>query len=906
MAKLFNNPPFGVVTPSASDMKQYTHSQAQWNGIVDNKNVATVDQNSFSECNNVYVDYDNVLRSRPAIKIDHVHVTINEQLVDVLPIKIFSFVNTFVYLVDSSLLPLLPAEIYGDYALIFTNVNNEFLNYTFTKTTDCCVFRQDNYIYVFDRHNIEGDENCAGFMSFNTNTSEIYPAYGVVPSADRIYVPEIAAHGGAEPVAVEDKNILTSRVKEAYLLSKASTDFSTLIGKVVTVKVNGEEYTALFDENTPTVLVDTFTQFNDNFLYNDKFHIWTGKDGRTLMQNTNTTHLYYSQNGKEFTDQGAHSMITGIKDIGYMSDNTFNYGEYCYRTGDSHIRDLHIEGSSFYYASFYILHNGQEYRGHIDISNPSYPQLYDYIYQAGDQLYGIYVIDLQAYGDGHIDDITFYIKRGNTVLSYVVDASHERSHFLHSVTIPQLVYCDCNNTIGHMFKYYYSDGTTLYSNTIRGSDAAFILQTVIANVDGATQFVCQNSMILTDKYLFKDNTKIPLVVVKNNTAFQPLFAGSTEIRYVSKLHDYDSSNSYVMSSNFTEISAYVNSGNPVWNDFVPQVSCNLDNWYFAVDNKLYITEPRYDDNNDILLYIPERNVQSFNSEILGVMPISTTEVAVFLQDEIWYVTRTDQGYEYYRSKIDIRINKGTNFITSYDGTEIIFATDQGLVSLSYQNFVATTDQKLKFLSENILQLYRKIFNFGLKICKFDFWIILYSPNNQIHLLYDTRNTSWWKIQTPDDSGLKTVTVVNNELKLLFDYSSTKRMCKLQHTTDSYYDEIYGDGQPINWLMQSQMLHLDTLDYFKHLKSIMLYTAYDNELLKFDMEVRVYRNTSEDSQMQSDWYNVYKVRSFVKRMNIFKVSNMRYTLTNTPGELTEQYPLCLSGLFIKYLLGGRVR
>ena len=69
MGRTFNRPPLTVNTPSSSDVKQYFFNHYNWKGVDNNKNFLAVDQETFADSQNVYVNEEGVLRSRPSLKI---------------------------------------------------------------------------------------------------------------------------------------------------------------------------------------------------------------------------------------------------------------------------------------------------------------------------------------------------------------------------------------------------------------------------------------------------------------------------------------------------------------------------------------------------------------------------------------------------------------------------------------------------------------------------------------------------------------------------------------------------------------------------------------------------------------------------------------------------------------------
>lgn len=69
MIKTFNRTPISVNTPDDKNIKNYFFNHYNWKGMCDDKNILAVDQETFSDCKNVYVDSEGLLRSRPSLKI---------------------------------------------------------------------------------------------------------------------------------------------------------------------------------------------------------------------------------------------------------------------------------------------------------------------------------------------------------------------------------------------------------------------------------------------------------------------------------------------------------------------------------------------------------------------------------------------------------------------------------------------------------------------------------------------------------------------------------------------------------------------------------------------------------------------------------------------------------------------
>lgn len=68
MARTINRQPWNVRSLDYGDTGYKYFGYSDWKGKCTNKNFIGVDQETFEDCNNVYIDRDNILRSRPAIK----------------------------------------------------------------------------------------------------------------------------------------------------------------------------------------------------------------------------------------------------------------------------------------------------------------------------------------------------------------------------------------------------------------------------------------------------------------------------------------------------------------------------------------------------------------------------------------------------------------------------------------------------------------------------------------------------------------------------------------------------------------------------------------------------------------------------------------------------------------------
>lgn len=321
--------------------------------------------------------------------------------------------------------------------------------------------------------------------------------------------------------------------------------------------------------------------------------------------------------------------------------------------------------------------------------------------------------------------------------------------------------------------------------------------------------------------------------------------------------------------------------------------------------------------DDFKWYFPERNVQEFDYEITNLHPISTTEIAVFLQDSIYYVkpvTTTIDGietiaYSYYKSRIPLGCEQGSDVITSYDNKYTMFATKRGFVAMSYQDFIASDEQALTFLSDTIYDMFNEWNKGAIKLFQYNFWIILYRTNTGKAFIFDMRSNSWWPIEY--NSNVKKFIEIDRKPLLL----SGLYLYKLDTSNDNYFDgNSLKDGR-IDWHLSSQKLHLDAINYYKHIVNLTFfgYNYGDKDVnVRFNLRVVNYRkqtDTNETKSFSAVDYKIQLTRTFVTRINYYKVNQVQYILESSRDEDAEDkipVPLSLTAISLKYLVTGQVR
>lgn len=357
------------------------------------------------------------------------------------------------------------------------------------------------------------------------------------------------------------------------------------------------------------------------------------------------------------------------------------------------------------------------------------------------------------------------------------------------------------------------------------------------------------------------------------------------------------------------------------NYILPTEDTLLSQYYIANGSNLFISADAITEDLSFKWYFPEISKQSFDNEITNLHPISNTEVAIFFNDEVWYVTfdTERQAYRYYKSKLQVGCKQGSDVLTTFDGKYTIFASSRGLVAMSYQDFIASDEQSLTYISDTIYNIFLKYITEEnskneIKLFKFGYWLMIYKQDRKAGFIYDLRNKSWW----PTD-GISDVTQFVNiadELQVLCD----GKIFKLNKLDTDYFDYDGVNKIKIPWLIKSQKLHLQALNNYKHIVNMTFVSVHDTKLLEqaqynadsldFKLQVNNYRkkidgNINDVEDYTSVNYNVETIRTFVQRLNYSKVNEFQYQLSYDEENAIE-VPLSINSISIKYKVGGQVR
>lgn len=962
MAKTFNRIPLSVNTPSSNDIKNYFFNHYTWKGVCDDRNFLAVDQETFAACDNVYMDAEGLLKSRPALKKSKI---IAGALTLSSIVNFWSFDEIIVYLCKDG-------SVYNLYFVKDNLLLNHIDNFA---SSDLRLIIVKTKIFIF---------TATSLHYFNILNNVVGNA------EDFIYVPKTKIISTTVETSNESPNVLTTSEIYVYLYNSIIGLPPTIIGKTVTVDINGISYEILFDKYTPDVLVNV--KFNIDSAYNIWFTDDRYQNVNLAVSSENTYALYsydnhtllYSADGVTFklvdtlvlgADEGVYSKpISFTQDSAYVyivtnrtvhivsvkaDTNTLSLkfptftDIRTYITSQAATTIFTEDYESIYAASLFdfityddfagvtgpfdnMEHEGQEYsylfyfqysngvvrrRATNYIGSPlasqscSFPEYIKYSksflrneYDGCLLIYGAQSYPNSSSMPAHWQDIlsvltvvgfTEYSSDIIVTRTWLYDSLFAFQSFDAKIFDNKIIFVDVGDD-SH-YRYYVIDSDLTLSSPL------VIYKSVEANWYRHRIFLSTTGdKLLTDQYVYNvvDNTYKSLIVMDdedNNegVAMAIPLAFTDYVYYIIRQND-GGNYTQLYTSYFSDTVEFEYAKTGTYNYFLPSHIAELTNEYLAKNNTLYISEYRETIDGNFQWYLPKINEQKFNYNVTNLQPLSQTEMGVFLGNEIWYVYLTDNGYAYNKTKLQVGIKQGSDVITAYDGSRLLFACDAGFAALSYQDFVATTEQKLTLMSDKIYSMFKAFNDSPIKIVEYDLWIILYKQGFNKAFIFDTRHGAWWPITS--FAVINKIVKYGDKLYILIGGN----VYTLSHSDNDYFDFDGTNKHKIPWSITSQKLHLNGLNYYKHITNLTFTSVLEQDSeLSFNLDVYNYRKNIDSGKPEIVSYIVNAIRTYVQRLNYAKVNEFQYVLTYDEDSAI-QVPLSLSTITVKYKITGQVR
>lgn len=940
--KTFNRTLTSVYVPTESKVEHSYFNYTQWKGKCTDKNYIGVDQETFEDCKNVYVDGDGVLRSRPMVRIA---TEVGFQNV----MDMWKFGDWTVYKV-------LKVEIgFTGYQLYFQHDGT--LSDPVTVPEKFKLVLADEKIFMF------GETQLKYFDLTNSTWNDA-----------KIYKPIISTTVLGVETDLEAKNELTDSYRKQYIWSrKDQTDLRNLYGKPVEVVIGDETFTiASFEKNQQlTFAKPTFTFISDSLL-GGKPMIDITTSGEVLLAkkvtktvDTKTFNVYdfsYSVDGVSFNELPA--MPLGTEEYNCLGFPRLSYNKteiIVLTTLGPYVISVLPDGEVTRFSTWTNL-----YDTYTDILAADKPDIStEYIYSS------VYMHDYQTFGFiyGNGAEYRMFVYDYNSTPKYYTRLFETASGITinYNEYLPFVIQPSVINSQSHpSVMYCYTTGSSRYRELV----ARQLVQKDVGSTDIQTAksfsaapvsyvYIDRISQLLSQCSLFLENGRLYCVILDTHNIVKCGFVNIGASLSYSEENTYVSSDTnyldYIAAQSTTFIATrkivYYNyepitvdnilplasanylyywergtTGNPhqaYSTDFSDQIrlietidsttqknylfdcEAELQDYFISFGKRLLVNAPT-PNAEDFEWYFPVYKTQSFDYEITGLHPISTTELAVFQEDSIYYAVPTTityndverSAYAYYKSRLPLGCAKGCDIVTSFDGKYTIFSTVRGLVAMAYQDFVSSSEQALNFVSDTILEDYTEWATGAVKITPYKYWLIIYRQDDYKSFVYDMRNGSWWDMEYT--KKVHKVLPVGQKVYVVI----KARLHYLEGSDNDYHDE----HAMIDWYLVSQKLHFNAVNYYKHVVNLTL-SAISSATKEFTckLNVNIFRKEYNEN-VRPDLgiaYKVEMVRVYVRRINYMKLNEFQFIL-RSDNEAVQQLPLSLTNISIKHRVTGQVR
>lgn len=933
MARTFNRRPMSVSGPSKNDVKNYTFNYENWKGINDSKDFLAVDQMTFSDSQNMYIDSEGLLSSRPGLKAD---TTIHWNSVN----EYYEFKND---VKDSKI------QVYGLYLVISDTI--DIVDSAATAKLSIALTPSDaplKYIDSYDKlYLFKGDNP---MVVYDKSAMKILTAAEV---SKLIYIPVTKTFTGSVESDGEGTNKLTTAERYLYYYSDVNGINSDAIGK--TLEWDGK--TINWNDNVKPFLV------KDHYDIGDSTIVAVGSTGAVAWVENMV--LYYAVNGAIVYSWDLTNLATATSKYKVsfnISSNTIivsiDYKAYlvsCVSTKEDGSLAIptptlltSVTGFSKYddwiVTAYYYIDELQYVYAVREAEGDLRTTYICYNFGEADTRYEKDIGhdptlgNINAIADGAV------INADSAVVTYSSNESNiskrkfiiirkssptaiDRTDIYNGIDSLSFDNCLLQLSIDSYFAYLPKIGTTdsagnyqiaglyCFKNQLYGNDATVVDKNGVGTYTLAVQVpngrlkpVYDNVLKVSLNQTMYDFTKTEFSTVTNVVVSEKALDGMALESTTTVYNYYKAVNGtnhiFTRFSNDTFELYYTKQG-AVQNLNVYDV-LYLNSYFFAVGNKLYITENRYDDDGEFLFYLPEKNVNEFDNVITKLHQINETTIAVFFEDEIYYTVYDSDvsTYRYYKSKLQFGLRKGANVITSDDSVTTYFPTDRGIMALTYQNFIASSEQATTPISDSVFNYMKELLKGkAVKLYKKDFWIAAYNGSNTVWLL-DIRNGSWWRQELPIE--VLAVWSKGNEplikqVKYIGDANA--------HTAFTLGNMEYtDDGTRINWFFQSQKLHLSALNYYKSVQAITFFGVSDDDSCLFNLDTYAYRDTIYENATKNVEYGINLIRTYLYRLHIMKLHEFQFKVYSDDTVMDADLikPIKLSNVSVRYRVSREVR
>ena len=408
---------------------------------------------------------------------------------------------------------------------------------------------------------------------------------------------------------------------------------------------------------------------------------------------------------------------------------------------------------------------------------------------------------------------------------------------------------------------------------------------------------------LTDVALI-ENSEINYIRPSNKSNIWPVYIDKDYIVY----YDKQGMTLYSSSDVSDATIKYLNSG--ATKLFMPNIVKNFITIALSKNNVLYWTTDvlnEVDINGEkhqiSALYIEQindtkGNWQNLPDDITELTVFSQTSLGVFLENNVYeFQYNVDNDvYLLTPTKLQLGNKKGSEVLANYDGQSIFITNIKGLISLTYEDFVQSTEQVYNYLTENIMSEYDKFANAPIKLYQYKDWLFMYKENATELYVYDTRNKSWWYWTHP--YGIKQIVFDGNQVIVL----TTNYLLYYDFETTDFKDLT---DTVIPWKIVSQKIHFAAPNNYKHIRQIAIITTQNTETMRYKLAFINYHNLYNLVDTDTVEYEISQLTTMIKRVTFMKTNAFQFIIKSDD---TDKYPkyFATPNIAIKYRITERVR
>lgn len=448
---------------------------------------------------------------------------------------------------------------------------------------------------------------------------------------------------------------------------------------------------------------------------------------------------------------------------------------------------------------------------------------------------------------------------------------------------------------------------TTNSQSVSSTEQSIILpvQPVTNTFDVLKCIISPTKEILTSNSLYYNNQVIELLEPIDN----PIYAGYRGNSFVWEAVKYGSTTKFY-SNQYTETISVDNLVKGSIDYIMPEHSVDFITTCLSQENVFYQSSKTLIDTNisegKNLFYIPKntKNDNIFTDKITQLINFSQTALGIFLETTAYQLTYDSSNSVYYLSKTKLALGNrdGSDMLLSYDGNNIYITTLKGLSTLNYQDFVQSTEQIYRYLTEAIIDVYQEYATRPIKLCQYKNWLFLYKSTSPRILVYDLRTSSWWIWRLPQ---------IPKQLVYINDNIFTEDLVLVTGRGDIYkfrFDEVsVYDNEliPFDWSFTTQKMHFGAPNNYKHIRSVSIVTEQSGKPLRFKLKFTNYRNLNNLSDSDTVEYDIDQLTTMIKRVNFIKTNAFQLQVSN---DKTDKYPQAFvtPNIAIKYRITERLR